>query len=175
MQKKNGCHQPENQFPPARTSFAQQEYFLKIGFRLISIMVFTSRNKNCKILFCLGEIVFIFCQWKPLLKLCGSQFLKKNLIAPSRNYFCGCRETVSSICEIFLAVKTVFSEFFILPCENRFSVYWKQNSFIQSFVEVFGSREQQLFLRGSLFLLVKTDFLASESCFFFHFLDTPAC
>ena len=51
-------------------------------------MVSTSRNKNCKFLFCLGEIIILFrafCQLKPLLKLCGSQFFfKKNIIAPSR-------------------------------------------------------------------------------------------
>ena len=31
--------------------------FQKLGFFIISIIVFTSRNKSCKILFCLGEIV----------------------------------------------------------------------------------------------------------------------
>ena len=42
---------------------SRQEYFLKTGFRLFSIIVSTNRNKSCKIRFCLGEIVFFYSEF----------------------------------------------------------------------------------------------------------------
>ena len=49
---------------------------------------------------------------------------------------------------------------------NRFSVWWKDCFFIQSFVVAFEIRRWQ-------FLLVKNDFLASRT-FFPRFSDTPS-
>ena len=71
-------------------------------------MVSTSWNKRCKILFCLGEIEFfsIMVFFLPLLKLCGSQFLQKNFITPSRNCFSGQWKTAFSIYQIFQAVNS---------------------------------------------------------------------
>ena len=45
-------------------------------------------------------------------------------------------------CENSISVKWnhIFNEFFIPASENEFSLYWKQYSFIQSFVEVFEMR-----------------------------------
>ena len=82
-----------------------------------------------------------------------------------------------SICQIFLAVKTIFqssgnvffNEFFIPSSGNVFSVQWKQYSFIQRFAEAFEIRGQQLFLRETFFLFVETDFLAKFFFFFFIF------
>ena len=79
-----------------------------------------------------------------------------------------------SICQIFLAVKTVFpssgkvflNEFFIPASRNGFSVRWKDYIFIQSNVEAFEIRRWQ-------FLHVKTDFLASK-IFFPRFSNTPS-
>ena len=41
----------------------QEGYFLKIAFFLISVMVSTSKNESCKILFCLGEIVLFYSEY----------------------------------------------------------------------------------------------------------------
>ena len=65
MEKKIACHEPENQFPLARIRFPQQEYYLKIGFRLISIMVFTG-TKKFQNPFPLSEVRFLFKNWIPL-------------------------------------------------------------------------------------------------------------
>ena len=48
MEKRNGFHKLEILFSLPWTSFPLQEYFLKIEFRLISIMVSTSRKKALK-------------------------------------------------------------------------------------------------------------------------------
>ena len=51
----------KNWIPP---NFHYQEViFSKIWFFLISLMVSTSRNKSCKILSCLGEIVFFYSEF----------------------------------------------------------------------------------------------------------------
>ena len=88
-------------------------------------MVFTSRNKSWKILSCLSEIVFFysdfFAGWrKPLSKL-GSQFLKKNVFAPSENCFFhlpdipGCEKVFPSSGNVF------FNEFFVPASGHGFS------------------------------------------------------
>ena len=75
-----------------------------------------------------------------MLKLCGSQFLQKNVITPSRNCFSGESETVFSIYQTFQAVKIVSP---------------KRNGF---------------FLTNSLFRLVKTNFLSSRNIVLFRAL-----
>ena len=54
------------------------------------------------------------------MKLCGSKFLQKNLIASGKNYFSGKCETVFSIYQKFQAAKTVSpkKETFFLPTSS---------------------------------------------------------
>ena len=66
--------------------------------------------------------------------------------------------------------KRFFIEFFIPASGNEFSVQQKQYCFIQSSVEDFKIRRQRTFLRETSFKLLKTDFLASISIFFFFFI-----
>ena len=100
--------------PNFNNGFHQQKeaYFLKIGFFLISIMVFTSRNKSCKILFCLGEIVLLIeaiieIMWRPIFK---EQF---------------CRSLWKLL---FWLVKNSFFYLLDIPgCENKFCVNFLTN------------------------------------------------
>ena len=77
--------------PPIISISRKEGNFWKIWFFLISIMVSTSRNKSCKILSCLGEIVFFYSEFFA----CGNHYRKveanflKKLLCPSRNCFSG--------------------------------------------------------------------------------------
>ena len=132
-------------------------------------MVSTNRNKNCKILSCLGEIVFFYSEFFASGNH-GGQFLKKKLLCSQQKLF-------------FWLVKNSFFCLSDIPdCENSFSVKWKRffNKFFVRLVETnFLSSGKSIFLFRALlkllkfggwqFLLVKTDFLTSRT-YFFQFL-----
>ena len=106
-----------------------------------------------------------------MLKLCGSQFLQKNVITPSRNCFSGESETVFSIYQTFQAVKIVS------PKRNGFFFRLVKTNFLSSrnIIVLFRALLKILKFGGSNFFkrnLISARgkcFLASRSSFFFHF------
>ena len=162
MEKKKDFHQPENSFPLPRISFPQQEFFKKSEFRLILIMVSTSRKEalnpfplagkrlllkigflpisisrkmrlffgnlilsnfnngshqqNCKILSCLGEIVFFYSEFllvEPIIKTWMPIFKEKLLCSQQKLFF-------------WLVKNSFFHLSDISGCENSFSIKWKR-------------------------------------------------
>ena len=111
-------------------------------------MVSTSRNKSCKILFCLSispwfrwnsVLLFrVFLLVESIIQICGSQFKKKNSL---------------------LLVETIFP-----ASEKQFS------SFVRYFWlrKQFSHQVETYFLTNSSFRLVETDFLSSGNTVFFY-------
>ena len=101
------------------------------------------------------------------MKRCGRQFLNKDFIAPRRNGFSDWLETVFSICQIFLAVKTVFqssgsvffNEFFI-PASVRALL-----KFLKFGGSNFFKEKPYSYSLKMIFWPVEANFL--------HFSDTP--
>ena len=119
---------------PRNFHWQEECYFKEIWFFLVSIIVSTSENKSCKILFCLGEIVFfsiivffllvvtiIEIMWKPIftgktsLLPVETVFLVKNLYF---NLSDNARSENS-----FSQGKRFFNKFFIPARGNEFFVY----------------------------------------------------
>ena len=110
---------------------------------------------------------FLSCQQKRLFKLQRSLF-KTLSLATIFFDFSDAPVNRSS----FSSSRNV-SEFSISASGNQFSVQLKEYSFIQRFFSARGNREIQ-FMKKTLFLLVKTDFLASDNLFLLPFSGTPA-
>ena len=119
--------------------------FEKNWLFLILIIVSTSQNKSCKILFFVGEIVFVsitvffllvvlfsfvLVLWYSLLvllEIIGSQFLHKNFIAPCKNCFLASEKPFFSFIRysnqwIQFLPREKFNEFSIPPGGNKLSV-----------------------------------------------------
>ena len=115
--------------------YQDEGYFFKIWFFLISIMVSTSRNKSCKILSCLAEIVF----WV---------FASGNHYRNMEDNFK--RKTSLDLAEtVFLASDIQFFPFV------RYSWLWKQffrqvETFFYEFVNPAGEKGKSIFLFRAL-------------------------
>ena len=118
--------------------FPWQEFFIRIWFFLIPIIVSTSENKSCKILFCLDEIVlfsivvFFYAIGNHYWNYAKAQFLQKT--------------SLILVETVFLAGEKLLFSFI------RYSRQWKQ----------FLPRET-VFLSNSSFRQVGTNFLFSRN------------
>ena len=135
-------------------------------------MVSTTRNKSCKILSCLDEIVFFYSEFFASGNHYWNVEAKKNFFAPIKNCFLDKWKIVFSICQIFQSVKT----FFFRPVEKFFNL---TNSSLRPVERDFLS--SRTFLFRALLKLLK--FRSGNSCLqklivrlveliFSHFSDT---
>ena len=86
--------------------------FLKMGFFLISVMVFINRNKSCKILFSQDQL----CYWKPLWKTIFKERLhcpqQKRVFQLVKNSFVHLPDIPGCEPKLFVKWKCIFNEFF---------------------------------------------------------------
>ena len=116
----------KNWIPP-NFHWEKEGYFSKNGFFLISIIVFTSRNKSCKILFWLREIVFLSFIVFLLLMVTFVEIMQKPIFTE--------KQYILSRGNVFL------NEFLILSCG---SVFFFFNLFfllqVETFSEIIGKK-----------------------------------
>ena len=119
-------------------------------------MVSTSRNKSCKILFCVGEIVFFYSEvfangnhyWNHM----KDNFFKKTSLLLVETVFLASEKQFSPFCRYFWLLKQFFGRVeTVFFYSELFSSLWKSGV--------------ATFLKETLFLLLETDFLASGNVF----------
>ena len=140
-----------------KLNWQKEGCFLKIGFFLISIIVFTSGKTSCKILFGLGEIVFFSIIVFFLLVETIIEIMQKSIFS-----FLGQWKTVFSIYQIFQAAETNF-----LSSRNSIVLFRALLKILKFGVATF--------LRETLSLLVKTDFFCQQKLFLMVEKDFLSC